>query len=88
MARSEHEFLDSVIERLTRLRMESEEHGRPMLVYLIDLARAEAEDEQRADALALRQFSEFKQAGMRQTQGQELDRDSAYGLGPDGLWAP
>ena len=47
MEKSDDDFLPEVIGILGRLQATSTEHGSPMLAFLLDLARAEAEDEMR-----------------------------------------
>jgi hypothetical protein len=47
MPTSDDDFLPAVIGILARLQATTEEHGRPMLAFLLDLAKAEAEDELR-----------------------------------------
>jgi hypothetical protein len=47
MPKSDDDFLPAVIGILGRLQATTAEHGRPMLAFLLDLAKAEAEDELR-----------------------------------------
>ena len=47
MAKNDDDFLPAVIGILDRLQATTVEHGRPMLAFLLDLAKAEAEDELR-----------------------------------------
>jgi hypothetical protein len=60
MAESDEHFLGCVLKALERLREASQNRGHPMLASMIDLAKAEAEDHMRTQALAFRHFSEFR----------------------------
>ncbi len=59
MAESDEHFLRCVLQALERLRDASQNRGHPMLASMIDLAKAEAEDDLRTHALTLERFSEF-----------------------------
>lgn len=48
-AQRDSAFLPSIAKILSRLQKTSEEEGHAMLAYLIDLARAEAEEQMRCD---------------------------------------
>jgi hypothetical protein len=48
-AQRDSAFLPSIAGILSRLQRTSEELGHPMLAYLIDMARAEAEEQMRCD---------------------------------------
>ncbi len=62
MAESDEQFLRSVLEDLERLRGASRQRGHPLLASIIDLAVAEAQDDLRTQAIAVRRFSEFRDA--------------------------
>lgn len=47
MDKNDEDFLPAVIGILGRLQVTSAQHGSPMLAFLLDLAKAEAEDELR-----------------------------------------
>jgi hypothetical protein len=47
MHKTDDDFLPAVIGILGRLQVTTAQHGRPMLAFLLDLAKAEAEDELR-----------------------------------------
>ena len=47
MDKSDDNFLPAVIGILGRLQVTTAQHGSPMLAFLLDLAKAEAEDELR-----------------------------------------
>ena len=51
MDKSDDNFLPAVIGILGRLQATTAQHGSPMLAFLLDLARAEAEDELRTASL-------------------------------------
>ena len=51
MADKQDDFLPAVIGILDRLQATTAERGRPMLAFLLDLAKAEAEDELRTDTM-------------------------------------
>ena len=80
---SDSEFLQRTIELLVRLRDATVQHNRPMLASLIELARTEAEDELRTDALAAQRFCEFKLAGAAALIGADLDREIAEAIRAD-----
>ena len=61
MDKSDDDFLPAVIGILDRLQVTTAQHGRPMLAFLLDLAKAEAEDELRTDSLELELRSALKQ---------------------------
>ena len=58
------EFFLSVIEALEQLLSESRCGRHPMIAFLLDIARVEAEDELRTDAEIADRFSEFQEVGM------------------------
>ena len=61
MDKSEDDFLPAVIGILGRLQVTTAQHGRPMLAFLLDLAKAEAEDELRTANMEQELRSALKQ---------------------------
>ena len=77
---TEHDFLQNIAQMLVRLRDASEEHGYPLLASLLEMARAEAEDEQRTAAISLKQLADFKGVATSCDGDSELDRELAQEL--------
>ena len=76
MDKSDDDFLPAVIGILDRLQVTTAQHGRPMLAFLLDLAKAEAEDELRTDSLE----QELRSA-LKQTSSTASWRSAAEGFG-------
>ncbi len=57
MAESDEQFLRSVLEDLEQLRGASRQRGHPLLASIIDLAVAEAQDDLRTQAIAVRRLA-------------------------------
>jgi hypothetical protein len=68
MAESQDYFLRSVLQDLEALSIASHRRGHSLLASMIDLAKAEAEDCLRTEALLLKRFSDFKLAGPGEQQ--------------------
>ena len=62
---------------LERLRLFSAEHGRPMLASLIEMARAEAEDELTTELANGRRISEFKAGALASSLEADLQAEIA-----------
>lgn len=63
MAESQEYFLRSVLQDLEALEIASSRRGHSLLASMIELAKVEAEDCLRTEALLLKRFSDFKKAG-------------------------
>jgi hypothetical protein len=77
MTPEDERSLRVAIAALERLRLFSAEHGRLMLASLIEIARAEAEDELKTDLASGKRLSEFKAGAVATSLEADLQAEIA-----------
>jgi hypothetical protein len=77
MSPEDERSLRVAIAALERLRLFSAEQGRPLLALLIEIARAEAEDELTTELANGKRFSEFKAGALASSLEADLQAEIA-----------